>query len=40
MRKGLLNKLTNASEEQVEHTITEIEKLGEQSPTQNFIEPV
>ena len=40
MRKGLLNKLTNASEEQVEQTITEIEKLGEQSPTQNFIEPV
>ena len=31
MRKGLLNKLTNASEEQVEQTITEIEKLGEQS---------
>ena len=40
MRKGLLNKLTNATEEQVEQTITEIEKLGEQSPTQNFIEPV
>ena len=31
MRRGLLNKLANATEEQVEQTITEIEKLGEQS---------
>ena len=31
MRKGLRNKLTHASEEDVERTITEIEKLGEQS---------
>ena len=31
MRRGLLNKLTNATEEQVEQTIIEIEKLGEQS---------
>ncbi|MDY6121599.1 MAG: hypothetical protein SPI72_00715 [Porphyromonas sp.] len=29
MRAGLLNKLTNATEEQVERTIAEIEKLGE-----------
>jgi len=29
MKAGLLNKLTNATEEQVERTISEIEKLGE-----------
>ena len=31
MRKGLMSKLANASDEQVERTISEIEKLGERS---------